>query len=84
MRAFIDSILAFISAASLSDLEFETFTVNTPSYSVELYKEMMRVLDAREVVSNTRDQLTFYFQARGVAVVEPSAGSSNIFIGSPL
>ncbi len=42
------------------------------------------VLDAREVVSNTRDRLGYYFQARGVTITTPSAAVSQIYIGSDL
>ncbi len=44
----------------------------------------MLVLDTRETVSNIRDRLTSYFEARGVSVSEPAAGSSKILLGLDL
>jgi hypothetical protein len=73
-----------IGAASLNDEEFEMITIEAQAYTAELYTEVMIVLDSRESVSATRDRLTYYFQARGVQVTEPSAGISNIFLGSSL
>ena len=73
-----------ISAATLTDDEFDTFTVETQAYSSELYAEILAVLDSREAVSNTRDRLTHYFQARGVNIVTPSSAQSNIFLGGGL
>lgn len=84
MRDFIDAILAFICASSLTDEEFATFTISLQVYTEDLYNEILSVLDSRESVSNTRDRLTYYFQARGVEVTEPSAGKSNIYVGSVL
>lgn len=84
MRDFIDAILAFIGAASLSDSEFATITQTTQELSVDLYTEILAVVDARESVSNTRDRLRYYFLAGGIEVEESSAGKSNIYVGSVL
>lgn len=73
-----------IGAASLNDEEFELITVEVQAYTAELYTEIMLVLDSREAVSNTRDRLTSYFEARGVEVTEPSAGVSKIYLGDSL
>lgn len=54
------------------------------SLTAELYAQIVLVLDSREAISTTRDRLTAYFTAKGVAVTQPSAGSSNIFIGDTL
>ena len=84
MRDFIDAILSFIGASSLTDDEFATFTISIESYTAALYLEILSVLDSRELVSSTRDRLTYYFQARGVEVVESSPARSNIYAGSGL
>lgn len=84
MRDFIDAIFDVIVAASLTDDEFATVTQLAPIYSVGLYTELLAILGSRDLVSNTRDRLRFYFLARGVAVSEKSTGRSNILVGSVL
>lgn len=84
MRDFIDAILAFIGASSLTDDEFNSLTITEYGLDSETYEAILAVIDARETVSNTRDRLTYYFQAAGVEVVAPSAGQSNIYMGSVL
>jgi hypothetical protein len=76
--------LAFIGAASLSDEEFESLDLEVQSYTVEVYDALLGVIDDRELVSTTRDRLTYYFQARGVSVTETSEGRSNILVGGDL
>ena len=84
IRDFLNAILAFIGAASLSDDEFNSLDLEVQTYSVEVYEGLLSVLDSREMVSNTRDRLRYYFLARGVEVQESSAGMSNIWAGSVL
>ena len=84
MRSFIDAILSFIGADSLTDVEFATFTISVEAYTKELYVEILAVLDSRELVSNTRDRLTYYFKARGIEVIESSPARSNIYAGGGL
>lgn len=84
MRNFVNAILSVISAASLNDEEFALITETSQTYSAALYAEIMLVLDSREAVSNTRDRLTAYFKARGATVTEPSAGTSEIYLGDVL
>lgn len=84
MRAFIDAILAFIGASSLTDGEFDALTIESAGLDLETYNAILAVLDAREVVSDTRSKLTLYFQAAGVTVTEASAAKSNIYLGSAL
>lgn len=74
----------FIGAATLTDPEFESITLIGMNYDAASYSALLGVLDSREVVSSTRTRLTNYYLARGVQVTEPSAGTSNIFIGAPL
>lgn len=85
MRDFLDAILAFIGAESLTDEEFaysEIDALETQEYSVEVYSALVVVLDARELVSSMRDKLKYYFQARGTEVVAPTAARSEIFLGA--
>ena len=85
MRNFINIIFAFIGAESLNDEEFDMIDVTAQSLTLELYKELLIVLDSRETVSTTRQRLTAYFVAAGVDVGQtPSAARSNIFLGSGL
>lgn len=84
MRDFVDAILSAISTATLTDDEFEMITIEDQDYTAALYAEILAVIDSREAISNVRDRLGFYFQAKGVEITAPSAGSSNIYIGSDL
>ncbi len=85
MRDFLDAILSFIGAASLTNDEFTSLTVTVPEYSVANYTALLSVLDAREMVTNTRDKLRYFFLAKGVAVGEAATASkSNIFLGGPV
>jgi len=84
MRAFVNAILAFIGSTSLTDPEFEMITLEAEEYSPALYLEILAVLDSRELVSNTRERLTYYFKARGVEVEPTSPGRSNILAGAVL
>ena len=86
MRAFLNAILAFIGAESLTDEEFEYCDeqLSSSAYDVATYTALDSVLADRESVSSNRDRLRYYFLARGVAVGELDQGKSNILIGAPL
>lgn len=87
MREFLNAIMQFISATSLTDEEYAT-TTSLPdepgTYTVAVYNACLAILDSRELVTNTRDKLTFLFKAKGVQVEPTSKARSNIFIGSSL
>lgn len=87
MRDFLNSILAFIGTTSLTDEEYAT-TTSLPdavgTYTVAVYDALLAILDSRELLSGTRDKLTFLFKAKGVAVVPTTKARTNIFIGSGL
>ena len=68
-------------SASLSDDEFATITIEDQVYTLETYNALLAILDARELVSGTRDRLRYYFLARDVDVSESSPGKSNILLG---
>lgn len=87
MRDFLDAILAFIGAESLTDEEFafdEIAALDVQEYSADVYTALLLVLDTRESLSETRTRLKNYFEARGTAVTATSAGASNIFLGAGL
>lgn len=88
MRDFLDDILAFINAESLTDLEFDDIELELPpAYSKETYLALRALLEARENVSDQVKRLKLYFIAKGVDISSsptvPTA-NSNIFIGSGL
>jgi hypothetical protein len=84
VRDFINAILTFINASTLTDEEYDAIDVESFGYDSDTYTLILGILDAREVVSSTRDRLTYYFQAKGVEVSAPSSGRSNILIGGDL
>lgn len=84
MRDFLNAILSFIGATSLTDGEFSALEIESYAYDLATYEALLAVVDARESVSNTRDRLRYYFLARGVSVSESSAGRSNILVGAVL
>lgn len=87
MRNFLDAILEFISAATLTDLEFATITLPLPpAYTNATYLALRTVLESRESVSDQVTRLKLYFVAKGVDVssaIIPTP-NSNIFIGAVL
>lgn len=85
MREVINALLAMIGATSLTDNEFNSLTIEVFALDVASYNAVLAVLDSRELVSNTRDRLRYYFLARDVQVGElPAPGSSNILVGFAL
>ena len=84
MRDFLNAILSFIGASSLTDQEFSDLEIESYAYDAPTYEALLAVVDARESVSNTRDRLRYYFLARGVSVSESSAVKSNILVGAVL
>lgn len=85
MRDFIDAILTTIAASSLTDEEYsEYITITSQTYTAALYTEILLVLDSREAVSNTRDRLKYFFQARGVEVTTATVARSQIYLGADL
>jgi hypothetical protein len=82
MRDYLNAILQFVSAESLTDEEFEAITLESTVDQVAVYNVLLGVLEAREVVSAMTTRLQNYFLAKGVAVSEPSSPASNIFVGS--
>jgi hypothetical protein len=84
LRDFLNGILAFIGAESLTDLEFDSLTIDSAAYNSDTYEALSSVLESRESVSTIQDQLYFYFKAKGVEVTEASTAKSNIFIGDAL
>jgi hypothetical protein len=84
LRDLINALFAQIGATSLTDEEFDALTIEAVNLDVETYEALLAVIDARELVSNTRDRLRYYYLARGVEVAESVPASSNIFVGASL
>lgn len=84
MRDFLDAILEFIGAASLSDDEFNSLTIESAGYDQETYDALFDILKARDSISAMLDRLGAYFKAKGVSLTEGSSGQSQIYIGSVL
>lgn len=84
MRDFLNGILTFIGAESLTDLEFESITATIPIYDQDSYDALFSVLDSRESVSILIERLNSYYYAKGAEVNTSTGGKSNIYIGSVL
>lgn len=88
MRDFLDAILAFINAESLTDDEFTALDpALVQDYSKEVYLALRGILEARENVSDAVKRLKLYFVAKGVDISTTPCvptPNSNIFIGSGL
>lgn len=83
-REFLNAILGFISATSLTDIEFALANGTANIFDQTSYDDLSRILEAREDVSNMQDRLTHFYLAKGVNVKPVQTGSSNIFIGAVL
>lgn len=87
MRAFIDSILAFIDSESLADSEFEVIDpILAPSYSIEVYLSLKSILEVRESVSSQLNKLKSFFILKGLDLdsIPANSPTSNLFIGARL
>ncbi len=84
MRDFLNAILVFIGATSLTDLEFDGLSIDSAAYNEATYTALAQVLEARESVSDLQDKLVAYFAAKGVSVTALNTGKSNIFLGAVL
>ena len=84
MRSFLNAILTFIGATSLTDGEFATVEATVADYTQATYDDLARILESREAVSTTQARLVSYYTARGVLIESWDAGKTNIFIGAVL
>lgn len=85
MRDYLNSILSFIGAESLTDDEFATID---PDLDVDddeaVYAELKEVLESRDNISTTLTRLDNYFLAKGLELPESDSSKSQIYIGSAL
>lgn len=88
MRDFLDSILTFLSLASLSDEEWTAtgFTSSTSEvYDIDVFNALKAVLESRELVSTQLEKLKGYFIAKGVDVSDSAyTAKSKIFLGAEI
>ncbi len=84
MRDFLNSVLAFINATSLTDGEFDTVEATVAIYSQETYDDLARILETRESVSTMQERLIAVYAAKGVDVSEAETGKTNIYLGDVL
>ncbi len=88
MREWLNAILVFVGATSLTDVEYSSMnllnvTVNV--YNQAAYDELAKVLAGRELVTDMQARLVGFFQAKGLNTVTPlDVAKSEIFIGAPL
>lgn len=86
MRDFIDNILSFIGTASLTDLEFDSITIESYGNDVETYEAILAILLERDGVSTFIERLKSYFVAKGVEITDTPehTAKSGIFVGGVL
>lgn len=87
MRDFLNAILAFIGAPSLTDDEYTSIDqtgLAVSTYNVQCYNALSGVLVSRETVSTITDRLYYFFLSKGVAVTPVAKGKTNIYVGDVL
>lgn len=84
MRTFLNGILSFIGAESLTDLEFDTVESTDQLYNQASYDDLARILDERESISTLQDRLKAYYEAKGADITQIDTATSEIYIGSVL
>lgn len=87
LRDFLNAILAFIGATSLTDGEYNSIDqtdLAVSTYNAACYLALSSVLIDREAVSTTQDRLRYFFMSKGVQVSEVSKAKSNVLVGFDL
>ena len=87
MRDWLNAILSFIGATSLTDEEYEgidTDLLTVQTYDQASYDALANVLEVREAVSTQQDRLVSFYAAKGVNVTANDTGKSNIYLGDVL
>ena len=84
MRNYLNVILNFIGAESLTDSEFATVTATVQALNQATYDDLARILDSRESVSTMQERLLFFYKAKGVELTQFNTAKSNIFVGAVL
>ncbi len=84
MRVYLDAVLTFIGAESLTDEEFDSIDLEDTDDQVATYNALLVILQGRDLVSDMTTRLQYYYQAKGVQVTAPNNANSNIFVGACL
>lgn len=84
MRDYLNAVLTFIGAESLTDDEFDAIELENTLDQVANYNALLDVLQARELVSDMTSRLEHYYLAKGVQVTTPNNAVSNIYVGGCL
>lgn len=86
MRQFLNFILDFIGAESLTNDEYSSITLEDDSftYNQEKYDALLTVLESREDVSDAKDRLKYEFMAKGVDVEEAEDDITGIYLGDEI
>lgn len=84
MRDFLNAILSFIGAESLTDEEFDSVTIEDTNEPFEVYTQLSQILQSRESVSGMQDRLWYYYKAKGFDFSQSETGTSNIYVGGGL
>lgn len=87
MREWLNGILAFIGATSLTDEEYDSIDLAGMSvnvYNQEAYNQLSSILISRESISTLHDNLIALFKIRGLEVVPAKVGKSTIYLGGVL
>jgi len=87
MRAWLNAILGFIGATSLTDPEYAAMNllnVTEQVYNQAAYDELAKVLASRENVSTMQARLTGIFKAKGAEITQIDVSTSEIWLGGVL
>ena len=88
MREWLNAILTFIGATSLTDEEYNSINflnIENGVYNQAAYDELAKVLEARESMSTMQERLAGFFRAKGLTELTPlDVAKSEILVGIPL
>jgi hypothetical protein len=84
MRDYLDGILSFIGAESLTNEEFGQVTITDQNDHVGVYDALLAIIGSRDDVSDIASRLLYYFQSKGIAVAGAPSAVSNIFVGASI
>jgi hypothetical protein len=86
LRNFLNAILAFIGAESLTDLEFNSLSSElVEGYSLETFEALKAIIEVREGVTDEVERLTYFYMLKGIDVAGIGQRAlSEIFIGAAI
>lgn len=80
-RYFVNDILRFIDAETLTDVEFGTIESTNKEYTQQLYNELFAILQSRGDLSDQEARLGMYFKSKGISISEATESYTNILVG---